>query len=496
MAEDPKGRGEGWEARPGHARLVRVAVVVVPVLAGVAAGIAVSRSIQPKTAGDVVLLWVVAFITSSVVLFGLAYQARRLLPLAALLELSLSFPDRTPSRVGVALRAGNLRVGEHRFRALQHARTGTRTEAVEAVLALAAALSDHDRGTRGHSERVRAYTELLGEELHLSTHDRVRLRWASLLHDVGKMAVPAETLNKHGALDDAEWEIIKLHPVHGAQLVGSMQQWLGEWGAVVEQHHERWDGTGYPHGLAGTKIHRGARMVAVADAFEVMTAVRAYKKPLPNAEARRRLAESAGTQFDPGMVRAFLNIGLGRLRLVTGPLAWLAQVPFLRRLDLAARAPAQMALGSVVAAAAVTAAVLSLPPPAPEAPVQLAGPARPGPQSHIIIDLSRSAPVPETPPAPLPPLAAADPPAVPALTPPPPEAAPTTSPLPPPQPAPTPLAQVVTEVAEPVSLGLAVGVGDGSCTGVETGGTAVGCPPSSDEAPPNADVALLGQKVL
>src|SRR5688500_16836731 len=143
MAENPKDRGEGWEARPGHARMVRVAVVVVPVLAGVAAGITVSRLIQPRTPGDVVLLWVMAFAVSNLVLFGLAHQARRFLPLAALLELSLSFPDRTPSRVGLALRAGNLRAPEHRFRALQHARTGTRAEAVEAVLAMAAALSDH-----------------------------------------------------------------------------------------------------------------------------------------------------------------------------------------------------------------------------------------------------------------------------------------------------------------------------------------------------------------
>jgi putative nucleotidyltransferase with HDIG domain len=476
---------------------VRAAVVVVPVLAGVAAGIAVSRTVQARTPGDVVLLWVVSFITSNIVLFGLAHQARRFLPLAALLELSLTFPDRTPSRVGVALRAGNLRAPDHRFRALQHARTGDRAEAVEAVLALAAALSDHDRGTRGHSERVRAYTELLGEELHLPAADRQRLRWASLLHDVGKMAVPAETLNKPDKLDDVEWEIIKQHPVHGARLIHSMEQWLGEWAGVIAQHHERWDGSGYPNGLAGTEIHRGARMVAVADAFEVMTAARAYKKPLPAGEARKRLAEGAGTQFDPGMVRAFLNIGLGRLRLVTGPLAWLVQVPFLRRVDFAARAPATLVLGSVVAAAAVTGAVLTAPIIPPEPPAFLAGPSEPGSQSGIIIDLSRSAPVLETPPAPpLPNLATAEPPAVPALTPPLPEAVPTAPSSPPLQPAPTPLAQVVTEVPDPVSLGVAAGVGEGACTGVSLGDTTVGCPPFSHDAPPKADVVLLGQKVL
>ena len=303
----------------------------------------------------------------------------------------------------VALRAGNLGSAAKRQAALATAAGTDRAEGVEAVLTLAAALSAHDRATRGHSERVRAYTELICEELKLPTEDRLRLRWASLLHDVGKMAVPASLLNKTGALDDDEWATLRRHPEEGARLTTSLATWLGPWAAAVRHHHERWDGKGYPHGLSGTDIQLGARIVAVADAYEVMTSARAYKEPFSPAEARRRLAADAGHHFDPAVVRAFLNVSLGRLRIGAGALTWFAQLPFLRPASAAvARGPAPMVLSGAVAVAAVTMAMPTIPeirPPADEVTAVRSTPWRDAapPTDTITLAVADPAPAPPVP---------------------------------------------------------------------------------------------------
>jgi len=190
-------------------------------------------------------------------------------------------------------------------------------------------MNAHDRRTRGHSERVRAFNDLLAEEMELSPRDRDLLRWAALLHDIGKLHVPTRILNKPGRLTDAEWVTLHKHPAEGARIAAPLQEWLVEWAGAIGEHHERWDGSGYPNGLKGEEISLGARIVAVADAYEVITAPRPYKRPIKAEAARQELTRCAGTDFDPAVVRAFLNISIGRIRLVMGPLSWLAQLPFL-----------------------------------------------------------------------------------------------------------------------------------------------------------------------
>ena len=147
-----------------------------------------------------------------------------------------------------------------------------------------------------------------------------------------------EILRKPGRPTEAEWEQLKRHPLLGERLVGPMGAWLGGWSNAVGYHHERWDGKGYPRGVGGDEIPLAGRIVAIADVFDVITSARSYKAAGAATAGREEIARCAGTQFDPRVVRAFLNVSLGRMRLVMGPLSWLAHTPVLGRLPLASTA--------------------------------------------------------------------------------------------------------------------------------------------------------------
>jgi HD-GYP domain-containing protein (c-di-GMP phosphodiesterase class II) len=312
-------------------RLVRFSVVAAPAAAGIATAAILSR-LLPRPSGTLQALLSFAAITVAMLLVIVAVEraARRLLPLAALLNLSLLFPDNAPKRFAVARRVGRPRDLQ---RQLQEARDrgieGGEVAYMQTVLELVAALSVHDRQTRGHSERVRVFADLIAIEMKLSPADRARLRWASLLHDIGKLLVPSEILSKPAALTERERLNVQRHPEEGAKLIGPLRSWLGEWAAAVEHHHERWDGRGYPRALAAEKISLAGRIVAVADSYEVMTAVRPYRRPIGVIAARQELVRCSGAQFDPTVVRAFLNISVGRLWRVVGAGSWIAQLPLL-----------------------------------------------------------------------------------------------------------------------------------------------------------------------
>ncbi|HET9443310.1 MAG TPA: HD domain-containing phosphohydrolase [Acidimicrobiales bacterium] len=319
-----------WPGRPVAAAVVRGLAVAVPVLASLLTAWTLAGFLPyPAGGGPRLLWWIAVLAVSALSLVAFDRVARRLLPVAALLKLSMVFPDRAPSRLGVALRSGSTRMLQQR--AVDELREGhlEPAEAARTILTLAASISAHDRGTRGHSERVRAYADLIAQEMGLSAADRDRLRWAALLHDVGKLHVPASTLNTKGSLTDQDWETLRSHPMEGAKLAAPIQAWLGPWAKAIEQHHERFDGSGYPMGLAGDDLTLAARIVAVADSYDAMTSVRSYSGGISAAAARRELARQAGAHFDPVVVKAFLNVALGRLRWVMGPVAFLALVPAL-----------------------------------------------------------------------------------------------------------------------------------------------------------------------
>jgi putative nucleotidyltransferase with HDIG domain len=321
---------------------VRSFAYLVPVGAAVGVGILLGRLVAPASDLTVQVARLLVILAASAVTFLLVDRlARRLLPLATLLRLSLLFPDAAPSRFAIALRAGSPK----RLQAWAQAQAAAGLDPdagrqAETVLTLIVALGAHDRRTRGHSERVQALTDLVAQELRLDSDDTDRLRWAALLHDIGKLSVPAKVLNCPGRPSSTGLRALRRHPAEGARIAEPLASWLGEWRTAIDQHHERYDGTGYPLSLAGADISPAGRIVAVTDAFETMTAVRSYKKAMSVRDARAELVRCAGSHFDPGLVRSFLNISIGKLRRSAGVAATFAELPLVGILPRAANVAA------------------------------------------------------------------------------------------------------------------------------------------------------------
>jgi HD domain len=366
-----------WERRPGLSRALRIAVFAIPVAASFGVALLLGHLLPRAGSLPTHVLWVVVIAAASLLtLLAVERATRQLVPLAALLDLSLIFPDKAPARFAVARRTGRPRDLQASLQRAQDSGHEDDARRMQTVIELVLALSVHDRASRGHSERVRVFTDLLADELKIPESGRNRLRWAALLHDIGKLEVAPTILNKAAAPSEEEWAVLHRHPEEGARLVAPLLPWLGEWGLAVEQHHERFDGTGYPHRLRGQEISRAARIVAVADSYEVMTAPRAYKRPMSVSAARQELVRVAGSQLDPVVVRAFLNISVGRLWRTIGFGAWIGQIPTVARL-LSFGGWASSAIAVATATTATVLAVAGVAGPAPSPP-------SPGPSSPAV----------------------------------------------------------------------------------------------------------------
>jgi putative nucleotidyltransferase with HDIG domain len=190
-------------------------------------------------------------------------------------------------------------------RSLAAAEAETRSAYVGAIRALAAALDARDPYTAGHSERVSTLSVMIGRIMNLPATEIEVLRLGALLHDIGKIGVSDQILRKNGALTTEEFEQIKRHPGLGARILRQVP-FLAPHLPIVELHHERQDGRGYPFGLRAEDIPLAARIVHVADAFDAMTSARAYRAALPASDAFAELERFSGTQFDPTCVEALL----------------------------------------------------------------------------------------------------------------------------------------------------------------------------------------------
>ena len=332
---------------------VRIALFLAPFLTGWLA----IRFVQPWFAEPdglpKLLTWIAqAIVVSGVASFATSRALHRFTPLPALLTMTLVFPDHAPPRFSLALRSGTIR---KLLDAEDLELSSDLQRAAEEAIILVDRLSRHERLTRGHTERVRAHADLIGQQLGLDEAELNRLRWGTLLHDVGKLKVPAELLSKKGAPTEEEWAILRRHPAEAVTMLTPFEPWLGEWTLAASEHHERWDGTGYPLGLAGTEISLAGRITAVADAYDVITSRRSYKDPISVEEARSELVASAGTHFDPRVVRAMLEAGLTKQQR-NNPFGWLLEAPGLTR---------ALDVGFATPVAALVAVALTISNPAP-----------------------------------------------------------------------------------------------------------------------------------
>jgi HD-GYP domain-containing protein (c-di-GMP phosphodiesterase class II) len=185
----------------------------------------------------------------------------------------------------------------------------------ETVMALANALEAKDTGTGIHSLRVRHYAADLTAAVEPALLRDPSLEYGFLLHDVGKIGVPSELLEKRGPLSPPEMELMRLHTVIGAEILADVTFLQGEGLNIIRSHHEHWDGTGYPDGLAGEEVPLSARIFAVADALDAMTGERPYRRPASWEAAREEISTQSGRQFDPDVVQVFLEESDGLRRL-------------------------------------------------------------------------------------------------------------------------------------------------------------------------------------
>jgi putative nucleotidyltransferase with HDIG domain len=177
---------------------------------------------------------------------------------------------------------------------------------LDTVTSLAFAIDAKDHYTQGHSQKVSAYGALIAEQMGMNEAEIEEIRLGGVLHDIGKVAIPENILNKNGPLNPDEWDTMKSHVTFGAKILDPLAP-LARVREMVLHHHEYFDGSGYPDSLAGEQIPLGARIIAVADAFDTITSDRTYKKARAAEDALNELERCANAQFDGSIVELFVR---------------------------------------------------------------------------------------------------------------------------------------------------------------------------------------------
>lgn len=214
--------------------------------------------------------------------------------------------DREIQRIEAAFR--------HLVETLEESQKARERSYVEALGAVVAASDARDHEVAGHSFRVSHYAVALARELGMRGEDLKAIEWGSLLHDIGKLVVPDEILRKVGPLTDEEWLIMRQHPSWGFEMLSDVRFIQDDARQIIWSHHERWDGEGYPRGLAGHQIPLAARIFAVVDTYDAITSDRPYRRARPHQVALQELERVAGFQLDPEVVRAFRRVPETELR--------------------------------------------------------------------------------------------------------------------------------------------------------------------------------------
>lgn len=177
----------------------------------------------------------------------------------------------------------------------------------QALQVLGLSLEYRDYETMGHTERVSSLAMSFGEALSFNRRQMRDLRWGAYLHDVGKIAIPDSILQKKGALDDEEWELMRRHTLIGEDFAQHLEFLNARVLGIIRSHHEKWDGTGYPDQLAGDEIPLLARVFAIVDIYDALTGSRPYKSPWPVERAIDKIASMSGSHLDPQLAKVFLD---------------------------------------------------------------------------------------------------------------------------------------------------------------------------------------------
>lgn len=300
--------------------LVRTILIVVPAIVGFLVAFAILTAMGPfANTWEFVAWFLIALVISFVTSIFVGDFTLDRLSSSKLYQRANTFDTTVEELFGSSLREGNPKSIKRQALA-----RGLEADFIDDVINLLTQLGDHEKLTRGHSERVRAYASMIGKELGLKQSELEQLNWSALLHDIGKLDVPASILSSPDRPNDLEWETLSRHPESARHRLQRLEKTLGPtiYQSALE-HHERWDGTGYPYRLKEGQISLFGRITAVADAFDVMTHARSYKAPQTIATAREELMSEAGQQFDPDVVAAFIRIGDDDLENVRG---WSATV--------------------------------------------------------------------------------------------------------------------------------------------------------------------------